>query len=232
MAVTGEAPGLDLIAPGVDLPLLLLSEYFGEREGRRPLMLEPLVQASIGRRPSHGSTRDSAAKQGVTSVRPWARQRRSTSRNTCPWTASSSPARSPISTGSNISATLSEASCPPTFLLGTCVRRGHEVLFLCATDEHGTPAELAATKAGKPVAEYCAEMWQVQKDLADGFRLSFDKYGRSSSPQNHSSDPAFRRASGRGRVDRRGGRATGLFQRRRSFPAGSLYRGHLPQLRL
>ena len=62
--------------------------------------------------------------------------------------------------------------------------RGHEVLFLCATDEHGTPAELAAAKAGKPVAEYCAEMWQVQKELSDGFRLSFDHFGRSSSPQN------------------------------------------------
>jgi methionyl-tRNA synthetase len=62
--------------------------------------------------------------------------------------------------------------------------RGHEVLFLCATDEHGTPAELAAAKAGQPVAEYCAEMWQVQKDLSDGFRLSFDHFGRSSSPQN------------------------------------------------
>ena len=63
--------------------------------------------------------------------------------------------------------------------------RGHEVLFLCATDEHGTPAEIAAAKAGKPVAEYCAEMWQVQADLAEGFGLSFDHYGRSSSPQNH-----------------------------------------------
>ncbi len=63
--------------------------------------------------------------------------------------------------------------------------RGDEVLFLCATDEHGTPAELAAARAGKPVAEYCAEMWQVQKDLSDGFRLSFDRFGRSSSPQNH-----------------------------------------------
>ncbi len=62
--------------------------------------------------------------------------------------------------------------------------RGHEVLFICATDEHGTPAELAAAKAGLPVAEYCAGMWQVQKDLADGFRLSFDHFGRSSSPQN------------------------------------------------
>ena len=63
--------------------------------------------------------------------------------------------------------------------------RGNEVLFLCATDEHGTPAELAAAKAGQPVAEYCAEMHAVQAELARGFRLSFDHFGRSSSPQNH-----------------------------------------------
>jgi len=63
--------------------------------------------------------------------------------------------------------------------------RGHEVMLICATDEHGTPAELAAAAAGKPVAEYCAEMWGVQKRLADGFRLSFDHFGRSSSARNH-----------------------------------------------
>jgi methionyl-tRNA synthetase len=63
--------------------------------------------------------------------------------------------------------------------------RGDEVLFLCATDEHGTPAELAAKKAGLPVAEYCARMHETQEALAEGFRLSFDRYGRSSSPQNH-----------------------------------------------
>ncbi len=63
--------------------------------------------------------------------------------------------------------------------------RGHEVLFLCATDEHGTPAELAAAKTGEAVADYCARMWGVQKELADGFGLSFDHYGRSSSPENH-----------------------------------------------
>ena len=62
--------------------------------------------------------------------------------------------------------------------------RGNEVLFLCATDEHGTPAELAAAKAGKPVAEYCAEMHEVQAKIAEGFRLSFDHFGRSSSQQN------------------------------------------------
>lgn len=64
--------------------------------------------------------------------------------------------------------------------------RGNEVLFLCATDEHGTPAELAAAKAGKPVAEYCAEMHEVQSKIADGFGLSFDHFGRSSSAQNQS----------------------------------------------
>jgi len=63
--------------------------------------------------------------------------------------------------------------------------RGNEVLFLCATDEHGTPAELAATKAGKPVAEYCKEMHAVQERIAGDFGLSFDHFGRSSSPQNH-----------------------------------------------
>lgn len=69
--------------------------------------------------------------------------------------------------------------------------RGHEVLFLCATDEHGTPAELAAAKAGKPVADYCAEMHDVQAKIADGFKLSFDHFGRSSSPQNHALTQAF-----------------------------------------
>ncbi|GAA6160975.1 methionine--tRNA ligase [Ruegeria sp. HU-ET01832] len=62
--------------------------------------------------------------------------------------------------------------------------RGNEVMFLCATDEHGTPAELASAKAGKPVAEYCAEMHGVQADIANRFGLSFDHFGRSSSDQN------------------------------------------------
>ena len=62
--------------------------------------------------------------------------------------------------------------------------RGHEVMFICATDEHGTPAELAAAKTGEAVADYCARMHGVQTALADGFGLSFDHYGRSSSDRN------------------------------------------------
>ncbi len=63
-------------------------------------------------------------------------------------------------------------------------QRGSEVMFICATDEHGTPAELAASEANQPVAEYCAEMHEIQKKLGKGFRLSFDHFGRSSSLRN------------------------------------------------
>ncbi|MFE7976925.1 methionine--tRNA ligase [Streptomyces shenzhenensis] len=63
-------------------------------------------------------------------------------------------------------------------------RRGHDVLYICATDEHGTPAELAAKEQGIPVAEFCAQAHDAQKAVYDGFGLAFDYFGRSSSPQN------------------------------------------------
>ena len=63
--------------------------------------------------------------------------------------------------------------------------RGHEVLYVCATDEHGTPAELAAAAAGQDVATYCTEQHAQQKATADAFGLSFDWFGRSSNPPNH-----------------------------------------------
>lgn len=81
--------------------------------------------------------------------------------------------------------TLVGSQLPADVFARYCRARGHEVLLICATDEHGTPAELAAAAAGEPVADYCARYWKIQKDLADGFRLSFDHFGRSSSPQNH-----------------------------------------------
>jgi len=65
-------------------------------------------------------------------------------------------------------------------------QQGAEVLFICGTDEHGTPAELAAEKAKSSVNDYCANMYKVQKDIYEGFSLSFDYFGRSSSPENSS----------------------------------------------
>ena len=71
--------------------------------------------------------------------------------------------------------------------------RGREVLYICATDEHGTPAELAALAEGLPVDRYCEKWWAVQKQLSDGFGLSFDHFGRSSSAQNRALTQHFAR---------------------------------------
>src|ERR1700710_1839425 len=60
--------------------------------------------------------------------------------------------------------------------------RGEEVLYICATDEHGTPAELAAAAAGLDVADFCLQQHEIQADLGRRFGLSFDHFGRSSSP--------------------------------------------------
>ena len=63
--------------------------------------------------------------------------------------------------------------------------RGHDVLYVCATDEHGTPAELAAAAAGQDVRTYCDEQHQIQKSAGEAFGLSYDHFGRSSNPPNH-----------------------------------------------
>ena len=63
--------------------------------------------------------------------------------------------------------------------------QGHETLYICATDEHGTPAELAAAEVGQDVRTYCDEQHVLQRDLGRAFGLSWDWFGRSSNPPNH-----------------------------------------------
>ncbi|MGW0734303.1 methionine--tRNA ligase [Streptomyces sp. NPDC002851] len=72
-------------------------------------------------------------------------------------------------------------------------QRGHDVLYICATDEHGTPAELAAKEAGLPVDAFCAEQHDAQKAVYEGFGLAFDYFGRSSSPENYEITQHFAR---------------------------------------
>jgi len=62
--------------------------------------------------------------------------------------------------------------------------KGAETLYICATDEHGTPAELAAAAAGQDVFTYCEEQHRLQHDVGRAYGLSWDWFGRSSSPQN------------------------------------------------
>src|SRR5689334_19275116 len=70
---------------------------------------------------------------------------------------------------------------------------GAEVLFICGTDEHGTPTELAASAAGQEVRAYCDVQHAIQADIYRRFALSFDHFGRSSSPQNRALTQHFYR---------------------------------------
>jgi len=63
--------------------------------------------------------------------------------------------------------------------------QGEDVLAVCGTDEHGTPCEVAALQEGLPVEEYAEKYHGIQKDIYERFGLSFDLFGRTSSPYNH-----------------------------------------------
>ncbi|HXQ46384.1 MAG TPA: class I tRNA ligase family protein, partial [Caulobacteraceae bacterium] len=62
--------------------------------------------------------------------------------------------------------------------------RGAEVLSICGTDDHGTPAELAAAEAGLDIFTYCDRQHRIQYDQGIAFGLSWDFWGRTSSRQN------------------------------------------------
>lgn len=61
---------------------------------------------------------------------------------------------------------------------------GHDVLYICATDEHGTPAELAAASEDKDVRTYCDEQHDIQRAAGEGYGLSYDYFGRTSNTPN------------------------------------------------
>lgn len=81
---------------------------------------------------------------------------------------------------------------------------GDETLFICATDEHGTPAELAAAEAGIDIQDFCRRQHELQADIYERLHLSFDHFGRSSSTHNHAlTQHFFRRLEERGFIEER-----------------------------
>ncbi|PZP40417.1 MAG: methionine--tRNA ligase [Pseudomonas fluorescens] len=61
---------------------------------------------------------------------------------------------------------------------------GSATLFICGTDDHGTPVEIAAQKENTPVAQFVQHWHDFQEEIYTRFGLSFDHFGSSSSPQN------------------------------------------------
>ncbi|OIO24960.1 methionine--tRNA ligase [Candidatus Micrarchaeota archaeon CG1_02_55_22] len=62
---------------------------------------------------------------------------------------------------------------------------GREVLFVCGTDEHGAPIEVAALKDGVSPKEYSDKYAKIQRDIYEAWGLSFDRFGRTSEKTNH-----------------------------------------------
>jgi len=81
---------------------------------------------------------------------------------------------------------------------------GDDVLFICGTDEHGTPAELGAIAAGQDVRTFCDRQHAIQADIYRRFGLSFDHFGRSSSPQNRAlTQHLYRKLDAAGLIEER-----------------------------
>lgn len=63
-------------------------------------------------------------------------------------------------------------------------QKGEDVLYICGTDEHGTASEVGALNAGEDIQVYCEKYHAIHAKTYQDFGMSFDFFGRTSSPQN------------------------------------------------
>lgn len=62
--------------------------------------------------------------------------------------------------------------------------KGEDVLYICATDEHGSPTEIAAKQEGITPEALCERQYKIQLEMNKNYNLKFDYFGRSSSENN------------------------------------------------
>jgi len=60
--------------------------------------------------------------------------------------------------------------------------KGHDVLFVCGSDEHGVPITIRARKEGVSAQDVVDKYHNMIKDSFSRFGMSFDIYSRTSSP--------------------------------------------------
>jgi methionyl-tRNA synthetase len=72
-----------------------------------------------------------------------------------------------------------------------CRLKGAETLFVGATDENGTPTEVAALELGKTPKELTDVLYRVHKEIYDWFEISYDNFSRTSSPIHHRTTQEF-----------------------------------------
>ncbi|KAL9162010.1 hypothetical protein ABFS82_07G059400 [Erythranthe guttata] len=64
-----------------------------------------------------------------------------------------------------------------------CRNRGYNALYICGTDEYGTATETKAIEEGSSPQEICDKYHAIHKEVYEWFDISFDEFGRTSSPQ-------------------------------------------------
>ncbi len=66
-----------------------------------------------------------------------------------------------------------------------CRSRGYDTLYIGGTDEHGTPALLAAREYGVSLNKFCSKIYGIHKRIYDWFNISYDNFSRTSKPVHH-----------------------------------------------
>lgn len=64
-----------------------------------------------------------------------------------------------------------------------CRLRGHNAIYMCGTDEYGTATETKAMEEKCSPKEICDKYHAIHKEVYDWFNISFDKFGRTSTPE-------------------------------------------------
>lgn len=64
-----------------------------------------------------------------------------------------------------------------------CRSRGYETMYVCGTDEYGTASETRALKEGVTPRELCDHYHKIHADIYKWFNVSFDYFGRTSTPK-------------------------------------------------
>ncbi|WP_372636872.1 methionine--tRNA ligase [Fodinibius sp.] len=63
--------------------------------------------------------------------------------------------------------------------------RGEDILYICGSDEHGVPITIAAEDKGVNPQDIVNKFHERNKKVFDEIGISFDYYGRTSSPVHH-----------------------------------------------
>ena len=69
--------------------------------------------------------------------------------------------------------------------------RGHDVVYVCADDTHGTPIMLRAEKEGITPEALIDKVWSEHTRDFAGFGISFDHYYSTHSPENKALSESF-----------------------------------------